>query len=217
MAALVRPRVRPSGWWYLAAVVGFVVGLVLAVLTLVGGFRSAEEAGFSANLAGPGEEQLLTIDEPGAYTVAYTGPLVVFSTRDQEELVGALAVSIVPVDGGAPLVLAPYDGLNDLEQDGAQYVPLQTVRFTEAGDYTFTSSPMARLDSEKSRLVVSQSPFRKLREAAVRSVLIATVAAFLAGLSMVILGVTRGRAKRTARMVAVPPPAAWPPAPGWGR
>lgn len=209
-----RPAIRPSGWWYLAPVLGVVVGVVVAVTTMVDGLDQARTAGFEAALAGPGETQLLTIEEPGSYTVAYTGPLVVFSETDQQDLARDLDISITPADGGAPLALADYEGLNDFEQQGAQYVPLQTVRFEEAGDYTFTSSSAAGLDREQSRLVVLESPWQKLREGAVRAATILVVASLLALLVVVILARTRGRAKRAARAAAPP----WPPSggPGYG-
>lgn len=205
--ATTRPTVRPSGWWYLAPVAAVAVGLVVGVMTLVGGFREAQTAGFDAALAGPGESQLLTITESGPYTVAYTGPVVVSNETDQRTLVEDLDVSIAPVDGGEALMLDPYDGLNDLQQDEAQYVPLLTVRFEEAGDYTFSSSRAAGLDPERSRLVVLESPWRKLREGATRAVIIVSVALALALLVVVILARTRGRAKRMAR-ASTPQP--WP-------
>lgn len=198
------------------AVAGVLLGFVVAALTVSRALGEARDAGFDANLAGPGEEQLLTINEAGAYTVAYTGPIVVLSTVDQEELTEALDISIIAVATGAPVAVQRYEGLNDFEQDGAQYVPLLTVRFAEAGDYTFRSSPMANLDPEQSRLIVSESPWRKLRNGAERAVLILVVAIGLSILLSVILGVTRGRAKRAA----APPPGRWPPPgpppPGYG-
>lgn len=205
------PAIRPSGWWYLAPVLGVVVGLVVALLTMADGLEEARTAGFDAALAGPGETQLLTIEERGSYTVAYTGPLVVFDETDQQDLAHDLDISITPADGGAPLALAPYEGLNDLEQEGAQYVPLLTVRFEEAGDYTFTSSSAAGLDREQSRLVVLESPWQKLREGAVRAATIVAVASLLALLVVVILARTRGRARR-----ARPAGPRWPPGRGSG-
>ncbi len=211
-AAPARPTIRPSGWWYVTPVVGLVVGLVLGAMSLVSGFHDAQSASFDAALAGPGETQLLTIEESGSYTVAYIGPLVVFTEGDQARLAQDLDISITPDDGGAPLVLAPYQGLNDLEQDGAQYVPLLTVRFDQPGDYTFASSSAAGLDREQSRLVVLESPWRKLRDGATRGVVTVAVATFLALLVVVILARTRGRAKRAARTAAP----GWPPAGGPG-
>src|SRR5690606_6716673 len=99
----------------------------------VDGFADARRAGFDASVATFGTSQPLTIGDPGGYTIAYAGPVLVRSTGDQERLADDLGIRIRPVDGGEPLPLAPYDGLNDLEQDGQQYVPLLTVRFEEAG------------------------------------------------------------------------------------
>ena len=128
---------------------GVVVGFVLAAMTVVGAFGDARNAGFDAALAGPGEEQLLTIDAAGAYTVAYTGPVVVRSETEQRTLAADLDVSITPAGGGDPLPLATYEGLNQLEQDGAQYVPLLTVRFEDPGDYVFRSLAHGRARSRE--------------------------------------------------------------------
>lgn len=228
-----QPPLRPSGWWYLAALGLLVLGVVLAGRAVVDGFGDARRAGFDASVATFGAEQPLTIRDPGGYTIAYAGPVLVRSTGEQERLARDLGIAIRPAAGGEVLPLAPYDGLNDLEEDGQQYVPLLTVRFEEPGDYVLTTSPAPGLglDLDRSGLVVSESPYRKLRDGLERAVVALVVGTALAILVTVILGQARGRAKR-ARAALAPPPGwtggppqqppppqqAWPPPqPPWSQ
>jgi hypothetical protein len=205
-APYARPTVRPSGWWYLAAAALAVLGLVLGGILVGRAFGDAQRAGFDASLVQAGEDQTLTILEPGGYTIAYSGPVIIYTVDDRRALIERLGIEIRPAGGGDPLPLGEYDGLNDLEQDGAQYVPLLTVRFDQAGDYVLTTAG-AGLDPERSAIVVSESPFRKLREGVENALVVVAVTWLLAILGTVILARIRGRAKR-----ALPPP----PPPGWG-
>lgn len=203
-APFARPAVRPSGWWYLATAGLALLGLVFGGILVGRAFRDAQRAGFDASLVQAGEDQILTILEPGGYTIAYSGPIIIYSVSERDDLIDRLDISIRPADGGDPLPLHPYDGLNDLEQDGAQYVPLLTVRFDEPGDYILVTSH-AGLDPERSAIVVSESPFRKLREGIEGALVVVAVTWLLALLGTVILARVRGRAKR-----------ALPPSPPWG-
>lgn len=189
-----------------------VVGCISAVRR---GFEDVERTAIDASSAAPGVDQTLTITDPGGYTLGYVGPPLVFDDQDKSELVDRLQLSIVPADGGAPLELREYEGLNDVEAEGDQYVPLLTVRFADPGDYVLRSS-VADLDPDRSALVVSESPWRRLRSGAERAGAILVVGIALAILVTVILARTRGRAKAVMRAQR-PPPAPWPPAPGpWG-
>jgi hypothetical protein len=207
--------VRPLGWWYLVPVALAAAACVLCVVAVVRGFGDAREAALDANAAAPGSDQTLTIVDPGGYTIAYSGPIIVRSTSQQEQLADDLQLAIEPVDGGAPLELQPYDGLNDLEQEGQQYVPLLTVRFEARGDYVLRSTTTAAIDRDRSALVVHESPYGKLRSGAERAVVILVVGLALAVLITVILARTRGRAKAAIR-AAMPPPAPWPAPVPWG-
>lgn len=208
------PPVRPNGWWYLVPALLAVLAGVLCVRAVMGGFEAAEDAAVSANAAAPGVDQTLTITDPGGYTVAYSGPILVRSTAQQEQLAEDLQLSIVPSDGGAALPLVPYEGLRGFEEDDQQYVPLLTVRFDEPGDYVLRSS-YAGVDLRESALVVLESPYQKLRDGAERAVVILLIGLLLSILVTVILARTRGRAKRAIR-AQMPPPATWPPQPAWG-
>lgn len=215
MAAPPPATVRPLGWWYLVPVALAAAACVLCVVAVVRGFGDAREAALDANAAAPGSDQTLTIVDPGGYTIAYSGPIIVRSTSQQEQLADDLQLAIEPVDGGAPLELQPYDGLNDLEQEGQQYVPLLTVRFEARGDYVLRSTTTAAIDRDRSALVVHESPYGKLRSGAERAVVILVVGLALAVLITVILARTRGRAKAAIR-AAMPPPAPWPAPVPWG-
>ncbi len=208
------PRIRPSGWWYLAAVGLAVLGCVLCVVAVVRGFQDAEDTALTASAAAPGEDQPLTLDRAGGYTIAYSGPVIVRTTAEQAQLADELAISIVPADGGEPLPLEPYDGLNDFQESGQQYVPLLTVRVDEPGEYLLRSSHSPQVDRERAALILSDSPFRRLRSGAERAVVLLVGGLGLGALVAVILGRTRGRAKAAARAAAPP---AWPSSPQpWG-
>jgi hypothetical protein len=211
-------RVRPVGWWYLVPVVLAIAACTLCVVAVVRGFGDARDAGLEASAAAPGVDQTLTITDTGGYTLAYSGPIIVRSTSEQEQLADALQLSIVPAGGGEALPLQAYDGLNDLQQDGQQYVPLLTVRFEQTGDYVLRSSSMADIDPERSALVVSESPYRKLRSGAERAAVLLVVGLLLAILVTVILARLRGRSRDAIRTSAPPPqPVPWgaPPPGGW--
>lgn len=194
-----RPVIRPSGWWYLVAVSFGVAGVIAGVIAVTRGFGDARDAGLSASAAAPGEDQPLSITRPGGYTVAYSGPIVAHSTADQSELIESLRVTITPAGGGAPLPLRHYEGLNDITADGQQYVPLLTVRFDEAGEYLLRTNSVG-LDPERSAVIVSESPYAKLRAGISRASALLALGLFLAVLTGVILGRTRARAKRAAAL-----------------
>lgn len=210
-APLPTSAVRPSGWWYALPVVGLVVAAVLGVQILRDGWHDARDVFLRANVAAPGEDQLITIDEPGGYTIGYVGDVVLANDADKERLAADLALEVVTADGGDPLPLAPYEGFQELSspEDGNQYVPLRTVRFAEEGDYVLRSRPQPGLDPERTLLVVTQSPYRKIAGAARTAGMVALVSPLLALLVTVILARARGRAKRAARLAA-----AWS-APPW--
>ena len=214
-APFARPAIRPSGWWYAAAAGVAILGLVLGGILVGRAFRDAQRAGFDASLVQAGEDQTLTILEPGGYTIAYSGPVIIYSVDERDALIERLGIVIRPAAGGEPLELHEYEGLNDLEQDGAQYVPLRTVRFEEPGDYILETAD-AGLDPERSAIVVSESPFRKLREGVENALVVVAVTWMLAVLGTVILARVRGRAKRAAPPTPPygggpgPPPGTWP-------
>ena len=206
-APFTRPSIRPSGWWYAAAAAVALLGLVMGGILVGRAFSDAQRAGFDASLVQAGEDQTLTILEPGGYTIAYSGPVIIYTIDDRDQLIERLGIVIRPAGGGEPLELREYEGLNDLEQDGAQYVPLLTVRFDQPGDFILETAE-AGLDPERSAIVVSESPFRKLREGLERALVVVVVSLMLSVLGAVILARVRGRAKR-----AMGPP---PPQSGWG-
>lgn len=210
------PSVKPGGWWYLVPVTLAIVAVVGFGVAIRRGFADAERAGLEASAAAPGVDQTITIVEPGGYTIAYSGPLLIFDTVDQERVARTLEISIVPADGGAPLELRAYEGLNDIEADDQQYVPLHTVRFEEPGDYVLRSSTTSEADPRQAALVVSESPWRKLRSGVARAAVILVVGILLAILAAVILARIRGRAMTALRALA-PPSQPWPPPGGpWG-
>lgn len=194
-----RPVVRPSGWWYLVAVALAVGGIIAGLMAVTRGFDDARDAGLGASAAAPGEDQPLSIPEPGGYTVAYSGPVVVRSTAEQAQLAESLRVTITPAGGGAPLPLRPYEGLNDLTEGDLQYVPLLTVRFEEAGDYLLRTNSVG-LEVDQSAVIVSESPYAKLRAGLARAAALLALGLFLAVLTAVILGRTRARAKRAVAL-----------------
>jgi hypothetical protein len=206
------PRIRPSGWWYLVAVGLAALGCVLSVVAVVRGWEDAQDTALTASAAAPGEDQPLTLDRVGGYTIAYSGPVIVFDSEDQRALAEELGISIVPSGGGEPLPLAEYDGYQHLEEAGQQYVPLWTVRIDEPGEYLLRSSHSPAVDRERSALILSDSPFRRLRSGVVRSLAFLGGGLFLGAVAAMIIGRMRGRAKAAARATAPP---RWPPTGGW--
>lgn len=195
------------------------LGCVLSVVAVVRGFTDAEDTALTASAAAPGEDQPLTLDRVGGYTIAYSGPVIVNDSQQQRQLAEELEISIVPAGGGDPLPLAEYEGYQHLEDAGQQYVPLWTVRIDEPGEYLLRSSHSPQVDRERSALILSDSPFRRLRSGATRAVALLAGGLFLGTLVAVIIGRMRGRAKAAARAAAPmwppppPPYGAWPPAP----
>ncbi|NLV54463.1 MAG: hypothetical protein GXY13_02495 [Acidimicrobiales bacterium] len=201
----VAPRgVRPSGWWYLVPVGLVVFSIVAAVQLVRSGFEDAQRVGIEATGAAPGEDQPITIREPGSFTVAFVGPESVRSTHEQEQLADDLDIRIVDAGSGEVLPLTRYEGLNDIVEDGQQYVPLWTIRFERPGEYVLRSARLAGIDPDRSGLVVHESPFRKLRDGVERAGATLVVGTLLAILVAVILARMRGRSKR-----AQPPPVPW--------
>lgn len=210
------PAVRPSGWWYALPAAGLLVAAVVGIQILRDGWRDAQRVVPEANVVAPGDEQLLTINEPGGYTIGIVGAELLDADEDKERLAEELALEVVPAEGGDPLPLAVYEGFREMSRpvDGAQYVPLRTVRFVEAGDYVLRSRHQPGLDPARTVLVVTQSPFRKVAAALRAAVLLQVVAVFLAILVTVILARTRGRSRRAIR-AAAPPPPPWSGPPPW--
>ncbi len=213
-----RPTLRPSGWWYAAAAGLAVLGLVLAGYALRQGFRDAQAAALDATTTPLGSEQTITVTRPQSVTVAYSGLLLTFDEPDRLDLIDRLDVRIQAPDG-SEVPLREYEGYRPIKDlvDGrqAEYLPLFTVRFDQIGDYVISTRTVPGVDLDESAIVVSESPFRKLRDG------LRTAAAFAAGgvfawlLVTVIVARTRGRAKRA--WDAAHPAPVWPPAPGpWG-
>lgn len=218
-APLGGPTLRPSGWWYALPAVGLVVAGILGLEVLRDGWRDARQVFLRASVAAPGEDQVLTIDEPGGYTIGYVGNDLLAGDDDKERLAEALAIQVLPAGGSESLPVLRYDGFQELTNpaDGSQYVPLRTVRFDRTGDYLLRTRAQPRLDPERTVLVVTQSPYRKIADALRTAVLLEVVAVFLAVLVTVILARARGRSRRAARASA--PAWAVPlgrPVPGWG-
>lgn len=215
-----RPVVRPSGWWYLAAVGLAVLGLVLAGYAIRQGFRNAEAAALDATSTALGSEQTITIARPQSTTVAYAGLRVTFDEADRLDLIERLDVRIEAADG-SEVRLDEYEGYRPITDvvDGrdVEYLPLFTVRFDQPGDYVLSTRIVPDVDLDESAVVVSESPFRKLRDGLRRAMAFA-VGGLLGWLLLtVILARTRGRAKRAWEAAhPQPPPAPWPPAGGWG-
>ncbi len=220
VAAPVAGRVQPSGWWYALPAVGLLVAGIFGIQVVRGGGEAARDVVIDANLAILGEEQAITIEEPGGYTIGYVGAAPL-SDGERDRLAQELVVEVRPFAGGAPLALERYEEFQQMSpsEDGAWYVPLLTVRFPEEGDYVLESDVPASLDPRSAALVLTQSPYRKIADALRIAATLMVVAVFLAVLGTVILARTRGRSRRALRAALPPvPPGGHPwgtPVGGW--
>lgn len=237
MVAPVAHRIRPSGWWYALAPLALVAALAVGGVMVRDGWQEAQRVALDANIAAPGLDQTISIDEPGGYTVAYLGEAHLESDLDKEQFAEELQVQILPSGGGDALPLAVYDGFQEIpDADGTQYVPLRTVHFEEGGEYVLRTRPQPGLDPEKALVVVTRSPWRELGDAVRAAGVLLLVATFASIVGSMILARVRGRAKNAARAAAFgpwgggwpggpapgpygPPTGGWAPPgpPGWGR
>lgn len=213
------PIIRPSGWWYVAAFGVAVLGVVLGGYALRQGWLDAETASRDGTATALGEEQTITIPRPVSTTVAYVGLRLTDQAEDRTELMADLQVRIVDAGSGQEVPLGTYDGYRPLHWDDqgreVEYLPLYTVRFDQPGDYVISTRTVPGANLDESSVIVSESSFRRLRDGARRA------AAFTVGgilgfiLLAMIIGRTRGRAKRA--WAAANPPVPWqPPAQTWG-
>lgn len=223
MAAPLAGPVRPPGWWYALPAVGLLVAGIIGIQVVRGGGEAARDVVTDANLAILGEEQPITIEEPGGYTIGYVGPAPL-SDVERDRLVAEMVIEVRSAPGGAPLALAPYEDFQQMAsaEDGGWYVPLLTVHFPEEGDYVLESQLHPSLDPRSSALVLTQSPYRKIADALRIAALLMAVSLFLAVLVAVILARIRGRSRRALRAAVPPvpagglpwatsPPGGWPP------
>lgn len=207
------PVIRPSGWWYVAAVGLALLGVVLGGYAVRQGWRDANDAGRDATATALGDEQTITIPRPVSTTVGYSGLELTFTEEDRQDLIDDLDVRIVAAGSGAELPLGTYEGYRPLKsvQQGrdVEYLPLFTVRFDTPGDYVISTRTVPGVNLDDSAVVVSESPFARLRAGLRRAAGFAVGGIAASILVSMILGRTRGRAKRA--WAEANPPVPWPP------
>jgi len=213
IAAAGPPRVRPSGWWYLATVGIFVLGALVAAGLVIGGFRSARRVADEITSIEPGGSGPVTFEEPGSFTLYYAGPEQATTIADVRRLQADAEPELRPSGGGAAILLRPYEstvGIIDADEEGNQVVAMSTFTVTRAGDYTLTVDEIEGVSPMLARVIVGKSFYAPLARGAIAAVVALGVGALFSLVATIALAVTRGRAKR-----ARPPgPPSWPPAPG---
>jgi len=220
--AAARPRVRPSGWWYVATLGVVGLGLVVTVLVMINGYDRTERVGRDVTVVALGRSGPVTFEKGGDYTLAYQGPPQARTEADVARLATELDPVLRPAGGGPPVEMQPYEGVSGIVNGpGRQLVPVLTFEIDRPGEYVLTVEPLDGVTEDFGQVSVGKSVFGPLRDAVVWALVVLVVSLFLSGVATVALAVTRGRSKR---QIDGPPGAGggrpggrgWMPPPGPG-
>ncbi len=138
MESTARERRGPSAWWYLLAVLVFVVGEVIAIVFFVTG--SIGTLSGLAKVVVPGSGTF-TLSEPGKYVVFYEYHSVVgnrtYATPD--EAPPGLECTVVAEDTGRDIPLSPATG-SRFTTPSAQGVSLWAFEVQQPGVFVLSGS-----------------------------------------------------------------------------
>jgi hypothetical protein len=204
-------RIRPSGWWYLPAILvlagGVIGGITLMVVGFVNLSRLVDDFARIEVVEGEGSERLV-FDRAGRFVLYYEFESDIdgagFSGADAD-LPAVLEATVRGPGTEGPLLLV-RDERNDFSFSfsGNAGISFASVRIPEAGTYDVEIE-----SSERSPFVVSVGPsvFGQLRGALLGGLALLGAGVVLGVLAIVVLAVKRGRRKRE-RELARPP--SWP-------
>jgi hypothetical protein len=204
-------RIKPSGWWYLPAVLvlvgGVIGGLTLMVVGFVNLSRLVDDFARIEVVGGEGSDRLV-FDRAGRFVLYYEFE----SDIDGVGFVGAdadlPAVIEATVRGpgleGPPLLVRDERNDFSFSFSGNAGISFASVRIPEAGTYTVTIE-----SSETSPFVVSVGPsvFGQLRGYVLGGLALLGVGVVVGVTAIVVLAVKRGRRKRERAQAR---PTSWP-------
>lgn len=138
MEGTVHGNTGPSAWWYLLAVLVFVVGEVVAIVFFVTG--SIGTMSGLAKVVVPGSETF-TLPEPGKYVVFYEYHSVVgnrtYATPD--EAPRGLECTVVAEDTGGDIPLSPATGTT-FSGGNVEAISLWAFEVAQPGEYRLSGS-----------------------------------------------------------------------------
>jgi hypothetical protein len=207
-------RVRPSGWWFLAAagiaLAGWVAGAVIIVSTIVGWQDRID--GFD-RVAVPGTMRV-ELRDTGGYSIYYEF-LGVGEDGDFGDPTDDPAVRYAPdvtVQGpsGEPVPLAPYDSAVTYDTVEHSGQGLYTFEATEPGTYVVEVRGEPAFSD--STIAVGRGVGAGVAGGVVGGVLLGLLVTIAAGVAAIAIGVGRYRSRR--RLLSTYPPTYGPP--GYG-
>lgn len=207
-------RIKPSGWWYLPAVLLLVGGLVGGAIAMVAGFvnlsRLVDDFARVVVVDGSATETL-TFERSGRFVLYYEFESDVDGTGfagNDSDLPAVLEATVTDVEGNPLLV---RDERNDFSFSfsGNAGISFASVRIPEPGTYT-----LAVESSETTPFVVSVGPsmLGRLARTLLLGLGIMGVGTVLGVVWIVVLAVKRGRRKRERRQLTA---ATWGQQYGW--
>jgi hypothetical protein len=211
------PQVRPSGWWYLLAVVVLMIGTAIAVALSVVSFVSVVDTVVNDSVTvEPGSTGVIDVTDPGEYVV------FVDYTRDVGSSLPGVPQVVVLDPSGSEVRLNRASADQNYSDADSYLVGLSTFDATVSGKYRIVvgSSDSPLVDT----VAVVANPLPGLIRTIVIAVIVAVVTLVAAVVITVVLAVRRGRSKRArdgaplatpaaAAPPLPPPPATAPPLP----
>jgi hypothetical protein len=206
----VRPTIRPSGWWFVAAGAIGLVGIAVALGLVVRGVVTMTDTIDDFDRATMPAILQVDIDEPGGYTIYHeveSGPAdhIWWGTPD-------LAVT---GPGGAPVDLEPYDGVVIYDFGGHDGEAVYSFTADEAGTYTVDASMLRPSQFGVDVVAVGPGLGGGLVGNIVAAVIVGLLACVAGTVLAIVVGVRRGRSRR-AQLPVPPVPGYGPPPPGYG-
>jgi hypothetical protein len=189
-------RLRPSAWWYLAAVAVLVVGAVAGVLVIRNAIDDVDRRGRDVTRYPVNEQGTVTFDATGTYTLYFEGPAALIAAADPESLVSKLDIRFVEAATGEAVVLEPISDGDIAGHGPVERIAIMDVAIERPGDYLIEVRT-SDFPPDISFVSVGRDPFRSLgRDLAIGLWLIGAAAASAVA-TAVGVGVSRGRSKRS--------------------
>ncbi|HKY69061.1 MAG TPA: hypothetical protein VJM49_21915, partial [Acidimicrobiales bacterium] len=201
------PVLHPSGWWYGAAGIIALVGIVVATVLIVSAVVDVGDRVDDFDRAPMPATLDVEITEPGGYTVyhEYDGAF------DEDVFRGSPDVTITDPSGGE-VFLRSYDASVTYDFGGHDGEALYSFQADETGTYVVDASMPGFESSGADQIAVGRGLGHRFAVSIVGGLLVALVSAIAAIVVAVVVGVRRGRSRRAQ----APPPAGWAPPGTWG-